>query len=183
MRGPAAGVLFFAAITFAGGPTAAQEASTITAERPLIRKLGTIDLDMVETTPVVFHGTLWRFEWVRQGIGQQYWNNKRHTNYFRFRNPATGEVTPPFGDGHEFGSAFVEGESVCVTGTVGRNRIDSFSSRDLQKWETRTVLEDRRYGIFNTSLCKAADGFVLAFEIDKPAAEAGIPFTIRFLKS
>src|SRR6185369_6911103 len=43
--------------------------------RPLIRKLGTIDLDMVETTPIVLNGKLWRFEWVRQGTGQQYWNN------------------------------------------------------------------------------------------------------------
>src|SRR5207249_3595896 len=36
---------------------------------------------------------------------------------------------------------------------------------------------------FNTSLCKAGSEYVLAFEIDKPAAEAGVPFTIRFLKS
>src|SRR6185503_13014949 len=39
--------------------------------RPLIQKLGTVDLDLVETTPVVFKDRLWRFEWVREG----YWNN------------------------------------------------------------------------------------------------------------
>src|SRR6185369_14696823 len=84
--------------------------------RPLIRKLGTIDLDMVETTPVVLNGKLWRFEWVRQGTGQQYWNNVRRTNYFRFRDPAGETVTSPFAEGHEFGSAFVEGDKVYVTG-------------------------------------------------------------------
>jgi len=151
--------------------------------RPLIRKLGTIDLDMVETTPLVFRGKLWRFEWVRQGTGQQYWNNQRRTNYFRFRNPATGAVTPSFADGHEFGSAFVEGDKVYVTGTQGRSRLNLFVSRDLTNWQERVVINDGRYGIFNTSLCQAEKDYVLAFEIDKPAEEAGTAFTIRFAKS
>src|SRR5438046_10300176 len=33
--------------------------------RPLIKKLGTIDCDMVETTPVVLKNCLYRFEYVR----------------------------------------------------------------------------------------------------------------------
>ena len=148
-------------------------------EKPLIRKLGTIDLDLVETTPVVFNNRLWRFEWVRDG----YWNNQRHTNYFRFRDPATGEVTPPFADGHEFGSAFVNVDTVFVSGTQNRSRINMFSSADLKSWETWTVLDDPRYGIFNTSVCKTSNDFVLMFEIDKPAEEAGNPFTARFLRS
>jgi lysophospholipase L1-like esterase/pimeloyl-ACP methyl ester carboxylesterase len=151
--------------------------------RPLIRKLGTIDLDLVETTPVVLNGKLWRFEWVRQGIGQQYWDNQRRTNYFRFRDPANSEVTPPFADGHEFGSAFVQGDTIYVTGTQGRNRVNLFASRDLKTWETWPVIDDERYGIFNTSLARAGDEFVLAFEIDRPKEEAGNPFTIRFTKS
>ncbi|HKQ39955.1 MAG TPA: hypothetical protein VJ063_17890 [Verrucomicrobiae bacterium] len=145
--------------------------------------MGTIDLDMVETTPVVWRGQLWRFEWVRQGVGQQYWSNSRQTNYFRFRKRESGAVTAPFADGHEFGSAFVENGVAYVTGTFGRSGINLFVSRDLQTWEQRTVLNDARYGIFNTSLWKAADEYVLAFEIDKPREETGVPFTIRFMKS
>ena len=151
--------------------------------RPLIRKLGTIDLDLVETTPVVFGGKLWRFEWVRQGLGQQYWDNQRRTNYFRFRDPATGEVTAPFADGHEFGSAFVNGDTIYVTGTKGRSRVNMFASRDLKSWKSWPVINDGRYGIFNTSLCKAGEEFVLMFEIDKPKDEAGVAFTARFAKS
>jgi hypothetical protein len=151
--------------------------------RPLIRRLGTIDLDMVETTPIVFNGRLWRFEWVRQGIGQQYWDNRRQTNYFRFRDPATGEVTAPFADGHEFGSAFVHGGMVYVTGTLGRSRVDMFASSDLAAWESWPAIDDHRYGIFNTSICQAGDEFVLMFEIDKPREEAGVAFTARFAKS
>jgi hypothetical protein len=151
--------------------------------RPFIRKLGTIDLDLVETTPVVISNRLWRFEWVRQGVGQQYWDNKRQTNYFRFRDAETGETTPPFADGHEFGSAFVHDGVIYVTGTQGRTRVNLFASRDLKNWETWSVIDDGRYGIFNTSLCKTADDFVLMFEIDKPREEAGVPFTARFTRS
>lgn len=149
------------------------------AERPVIRKLGTVDLDLVETTPIVHSNGLWRFEWVREG----YWDNKRKTNYFRFRDPATGEVTPDFADGHEFGSAFVHGGKVYVTGTQGRERINMFVSDDLKRWEMRPVFNETGYGIFNTSICKTDKEFVLMFEIDKPAVEAGAAFTARFLKS
>lgn len=159
-----------------GGPTDA-------TGRPLIRKRGTVDLDLVETTPIVFNGALWRFEWVRQGEGQQYWDNQRKTNYFRFRNPATGEVTAPFADGHEFGSAFVDGGVVYVTGTLGRGQINVFASKDLKTWETWTAVPAGRYGIFNTSVCRAGDEFVMMFEIDRPQAEAGVAFTARFAKS
>lgn len=153
------------------------------AGRPLIEKLGTIDLDMVETTPVVWRGRLWRFEWVRQGLGQQYWQNQRQTNYFQFRDPASGAVTPPFAEGHEFGSAFIERGAAYVTGTQGRSRVNLFVSRDGKTWQQRTVIDEARYGIFNTSLCRAGEEYVLAFEIDKPRGEAGVPFTIRFAKS
>lgn len=147
--------------------------------RPLIRKLGTVDLDLVETTPVVFQGRLWRCEWVREG----YWNNQRKTNYFRLVDPATGAVTPAFADGHEFASAFVAGDRIYVSGTQGRDRVNLFASRDLETWESWPVIADGRYGIFNTSLARARDDYVLMFEIDRPAEEAGAAFTARFVRS
>jgi pimeloyl-ACP methyl ester carboxylesterase len=148
-------------------------------ERPLIRKLGTIDLDLVETTPINFNGHLYRFEWVRDG----YWNNSRHTNYFRFVDHESGEVLPRFADNHEFGSAFVYSNTVYVTGTHGREAVDVFASTNLLNWESWRIIERGRYGIFNTSVCRAGDEFVLMFEIDRPAEEAGVPFTARFAKS
>lgn len=155
-----------------GGPLDANE-------KPLIRKQGTIDLDLVETTPVVFGNRLYRFEWVRDG----YWNNQRKTNYFRLIDHETGEALPPFADGHEFGSAFVNGDTIYVTGTKGREAVNMFASRDLKTWESWPVIPGGYYGIFNTSLCHAGNEFVLMFEIDHPASEAGVPFTARFTKS
>ncbi len=49
-------------------------------DRPEIRKLGTIDCDMVETTPVVWKGRLLRFEYVRH---PWYKPNKTSDTYFR----------------------------------------------------------------------------------------------------
>jgi pimeloyl-ACP methyl ester carboxylesterase len=150
-----------------------------TTGRPLIRKLGTIDLDLVETTPVVFKDRLYRFEWVREG----YWNNQRKTNYFRFIEHDTGVTSPPFADGHEFGSAFEHNCTMYVTGTLGRGEVNAFASSNLTNWESWPAIPAGRYGIFNTSLCRANDQFVLMFEIDRPAEEAGVPFTARFAKS
>jgi alpha-L-fucosidase len=168
-------------LNYSGPRPARMTVSLASADkRPLIRKLGTIDLDMVETTPVVWHGQVWRFEWVRPGTHDQ----AGLPGCFRFINPKTGAVTPSFAKGYQFGSAFVENGTAYVTGTTdARHYLAMFVSKDLKTWEERTVINDPKYGIFNNSLCKAGDEYMLAFEIDRPAEEAGAPFTIRFAKS
>jgi len=154
--------------------------STASKEIPRIQKLGTIDVDICETTPIVWRGGLWRFEWIRPGTHDQ----AGRSGCFRFRNRTTGAVTPSFASGCQFGSAFVEDGTVYVTGTTeARIHVSLFVSQDLKTWKERTVMDDPKYGIFNTSLWKAGDDYVLAFEIDRPSAEAGAPFTIRFAKS
>ncbi len=162
-------------------PMRADETGPVDAAgRPQIVKLGTIDCDMVETTPVVFRGRVYRCEWVRP----QYWANATKQPYSRLVDVATGEATAPFAHGYEFSSAFAEGDTVYVTATsTDRATIQLFASRDLRTWETWTVFHDPAYGLFNTSLCRDADGYVLMFEIDRPKDVAGVPFTARFLKS
>ncbi|NQT21598.1 MAG: hypothetical protein HQ592_17975 [Planctomycetes bacterium] len=149
--------------------------------RPLIRKLGTIDCDMVETTPIVFKDTLYRFEYVRQG----YPANDTGNSYFRFVEHDTGRTTPPFAAGYHLGSALVVRDTVYVTGTSawdGR-RVEFFASKDLENWETWNALYLPNHGIFNTSMWPAADKYVLMFEIARPIEEAGVPFTARFATS
>ncbi len=60
--------------------------------KPKIRKLGTVDLDMVEKTPVVFRDRLYRFEYVRPG----YPANKTGDSYFRFIDVDSGKATTAF---------------------------------------------------------------------------------------
>jgi len=172
-------ILFFIAFSFALLSAQADPPPVDAAGRPRIDKLGTIDADLVEATPVVFKGRLYRFEWVRKG----YWSNELRDDYFRLVDHATGRAGPAFAHGHEFGSAFVDGKTIYVTGTRNRNRVQMFASKDLKSWESWPVLNEPQFGVFNTSLCKAGREYVLMFEIDKPREQAGVPFTARFARS
>ena len=151
------------------------------ATRPLIRKLGTIDCDMVEATPIVFRGRLRRFEYVRAN----YEPNTTGDTYFRFIDVETGEATPAFAQGCELGSAHLEGDTVFVYGVAGCGTpaIQAFWSADLSNWQSQVALETPGWGIYSTSVCKGADGYVMAFEVGEPPEEVGARFTIRFATS
>jgi len=151
------------------------------AAKPLIRKLGTIDCDMVETTPVVWRGRRYRFEYVREN----YKPNTTGKSYFRFVDVQTGEPTPAFAAGWHLGSAFVDGDRVYAFGVNkwGGAEIRVFWSDDLRHWSSRTALNLRGWEIFNTSVCKGADGYTMAFEIGAPPEETGQAFTMRFARS
>ena len=152
--------------------------------RPQIIKQGTVDIDLVETNPVVFRDRLYRFECVRE----RYWANETGRTYSRFVDCETGEATPAFAWDLLFTCAFVDDGTVYVTGTVHegdmqQGKIMMFASRDLQTWESWTAIDLPGFGIFNTSICKADDRYVLVFEIDRPADQCGVPFTARFATS
>ncbi len=152
-------------------------------DKPHIRKLGTIICDLVEATPVVFKGRLYRFEYVRD---QYYKPNLGKPSYFRFVDVQTGEETPGFAQGYHLGSAYVEGNTAWAFGVNkwDGDEIGVFWSKDLKHWESKTALKLPDWGIFNTSVCKGKDGrYVMAFEIGRPPEETGVPFTIRFAES
>lgn len=149
--------------------------------RPQIRKLGTIDLDMVETTPVVFGGRLYRFEYVRAN----YWANATGDSYFRFVDGETGRFSAPFAQGYHLGNAFVEDDTLYVTGTNAWDgeRVDLFVSQDMERWESWNALNLPGYGLFNTSVCRAGDRCAMMFEAGKPKEVVGRPFTGFFAAS
>ncbi len=149
--------------------------------RPLIVKTGTIDCDLVETTPVVFKNKVYRFEYIRSN----YWANQTGDSYFRFVDHESGETTPPFARGFHLGSAFVFHDTAYVTGVDiwDSERIFLFTSPDLKKWDSRLAFELPGFGIFNTSLIYAENRYVLMFEIGKPEEETGVRFTARFAVS
>lgn len=150
-------------------------------QKQTIQKLGTIDLDLVETTPVVFKDRLYRFESVRKG----YHGNKRGVPYFRFVDTASGEYTPAFGEGHDLGSAYAESGRMYVFAPTGwgSSKINMFTSSDLKTWEQSTALHLAGWELFNTSVCKAGDRYIMAFEVGGPREVTGQPFTARFAES
>jgi alpha-L-fucosidase len=149
--------------------------------RPVIKKLGTIDCDLVETTPIVFKNKVYRYEYVRKG----YKPNMTGDSYSRFVDHESGKPTSAFAKGYHLGSAFVEGDSVYVTAVDiwDGEYIVMFVSADLENWQSRQVLHLTGFGIFNTSVCKADNRYVLMYEIGKPPEEAGKRFTARFASS
>jgi len=159
--------------------------------RPKIVKLGAIAAHVVETTPIVLHDRLYRFEWMRGNNPDNPFRNRdnqQQRDYFRFVDVATGEPTTPFAEGYRFGSAFVEDGAVYVTGAgneggwFGRH-VQMFVSKDLKNWTSYRALDDPKYGICNTSIAKAGDKYVMMFEILEPPGQAGVRFTARFATS
>ncbi len=150
-------------------------------QRPQIKKIGTVDCDMVETTPVVFNGKLYRFEYTRN----RYKPNTTGDSYFRFVEVRTGKLTPGFAKGFHLGSAQVEGDTVYVYGVKewGGNAVQVFWSKDMEHWSTQAGLDLPGYKIYNNSVCKGKDRFYMAIEIDEPKDVAGVPYMIVFAES
>ena len=154
----------------------------MTYMRPQIKKLGTIDIDLVETTPVVFKERLYRFEYVRQ----RYKANTSGDSYFRFIDVATGNYTSAFGHSFHLGSAFEYAGRMYVFAVKkwAGQEIFMFSSDDLETWTApRSMLLDERWEAYNTSVCRGPDRFILVYELGKPEDEVGVPFTIFFAES
>ncbi|RKY64205.1 MAG: hypothetical protein DRQ02_11725 [Candidatus Latescibacterota bacterium] len=153
----------------------------LVSSKPVIKKMGTIDCDMVETTPVVFHNRLYRFEYVRSN----YKANRTGSSHFRFIDVGSGQHTRSFATGYHLGSAHVEAETVFVYGVDawGGSELRVFWSNDLETWSSQTALNLPGWKIYNNSVCKGEDRYLMAFEIGAPPEETGVPFTIRFADS
>ncbi len=149
--------------------------------KPSIRKIGTIDCDMVETTPVVWKSRLLRFEYVHPN----YWANRTGNSFLHFVDAETGEATPPFARGFHLGSAYVEDNTAYVYGVErwGAPEVYVFWSGDLVNWRYKVALKTPNWGLYNTSVCKADGRYVMAVEVGEPPEVVGVRFTVFFAES
>jgi hypothetical protein len=157
--------------------------TTIAFDSPAIQKLGTIECDIVEASPVVFDKRLYYFESVR--LDYKHKEEGVNDSYFRFWDVEKKVALPYFAKGYHLGSAMVVGDFMYVFGVRkwGDSRLHLFRSSDLITWSQAPILDLPGWSIFNTSACRVGPKFVIAIEIDKPSEEAGVPFTIRFAES
>lgn len=156
-----------------------------TTARPLtIQKLGTIECDMAECTPVVFGGRIKLVEYVRENYQHRLASLSGKT-YFRVVDLNSGDISPPFAVGYHLCCAMIAGDTLYVFGVSswGAEAVHSFHSTDLVHWTNDIAINLPHWGVFNTSVCKAAGRYIMAIEIDRPPDEAGMPFTIRFAES
>ena len=163
-------------------------------KRPLIRKLGTIECNnIVETTPLVWKGELYRFEVVRRksfcaGNAPQNWHTLDDNPCLRFIHVRTNTSTPLFAEGHTFGFAYAENDVMYVVTGKSRNwgsdGLVFFRSTDLENWEEYARLDLPGWKTYNMNIAKKDDTYILMIEISEPVEECGpYPYTFRFAQS
>ena len=151
---------------------------------PAIRKLGTLKCDLVETTPIVFGGELYRFEYVR-GRGRSQ-SRPDGTPYFHFVHVRTDRPSTPFAQEHHLGSAYTENGVMYVCGLKdewGSDTLHFFRSHDLEAWEQYAQLTLPGFQIYNTNICKMGDEYTLLLEVVDPTLPGSVPFPFRFARS
>lgn len=162
-------------------------------KRPIIRKLGTIGCNnIVETTPLVYKGELYRFEVVRRKSFTAQnacvnWRELDDLPCLRFIHVRSNMATPCFAEGHSFGFAYAEGDVMyVVTGSRpewGSDGLVFYRSTDLVNWEQYATVDLPGWKIYNMNFTKMGGIYTLLIEISEPVEECGVPFTFRFLQS
>lgn len=162
--------------------------------KPLIRKLGTIGCNnIVETTPIVFHGELYRFEAVRRksfatGSNVAHWSELSDSPCLRFIHVRSNASTPLFAEDHTFGFPFVVGDQMHVVTCAGKDwgsdTLHFFRSRDLEHWEMYSQFHLPGWRIYNMNVVCKDGTYTLLLEIDAPLEECGPHnYTFRFARS
>ena len=150
-----------------------------------LKKLGTVEIGTVESTPIVWNGRLLIFESFR-GTRHALMENPAYTvSDYRFLDIESGEETPHFAPDHIFGCCYAENGKMYVHGRrEGGQILDTYVSEDLIHWEQSVALEfPEDMQVFNTSVCKGPDCYIMAIEVGGKHPTVGNPYTIVFAKS
>ncbi|HEX2999320.1 MAG TPA: hypothetical protein VHR86_03695, partial [Armatimonadota bacterium] len=138
-----------------------------------------VQRDACELAPFVWKGRFCHMECVRPASG-----GSAKDYYLRFTDAGTGEELGRCAEGYGLGSVIVHRGRVYAFASRWENGnwrdVTLFSSADLKRWQSQRVLEGENEGVFNTSVCKGPDGFVMAYETNDPAYP---PFTVKFARS
>ena len=161
------------------------------ARMPIAKKLvkkGTIKLAVVETTPIVWHDKLLRFEWIRNNNWGKFEGVTQDEGFYHFIDMSNEEeIGKPFAFNHSFGCSYTEDNVVYCHGTRGNgggNVLDVFWSDDLENWKSKEILKfPKDIELYNTSVCKDENGYIMAIEIGGDNPIVGVPYTIIFAKS
>lgn len=170
-----------------------------TGRAPIIKKLGAISFGM-EQTPFVYKNELWFAE-------SKTPDKACNRQYIRIRNMKSGWISEPFGQDYYFASAYSENDKIYVFATSrvddkpltmydekaewhdprGGHTVRMFVTDDLTNWEIKDIITVPGRRLWNTSVCKGKDGYVMAIEVREnegckdPAV--GVGFTSFFAKS
>ncbi|MDP2337023.1 MAG: hypothetical protein Q8N05_11365 [Bacteroidota bacterium] len=137
----------------------------------------------MENTPVIFQSRLLLVSNYRPGLGEA----KGKDAYLYIDDLQTGKQVARFGQGHSFVSAYVNGNELNVFAleftdfgrVMNSTGIDRLTTTDLINWKTeKVILPEGNEHLFNSSVCLADKGYVMAYESDKP-----VQFCFKFARS
>ncbi len=147
---------------------------------PKIKKLGACSPNG-EMTPFVWKGRLMRMELVDPLNG----TDNTVLRYAGIRDVETGKIISTFAEDSYFHAAYVENDTIYVTGVDMKDRgtIRVYESKDLKTWSNRVLLSNPGWMYYNTALTKGPDGYVLLMEASDPVQYVGVKFTFFFAQS
>ena len=155
-------------------------APPVVTRTPLVLKRNDWKLkDLCEVSHVFWKDRLCRMECIRPGQG-----GERKDYYLLLLDAETGEELARFAEGYGLACAFVhEGVFYAFASRFEDNNwndVTMFRSEDLKTWTSAVIVEQENEHLFNSSVCKGKDGFVLAYESNDPTWPA---FTTKFASS
>ena len=149
-------------------------------EKSLIKQAGSLGRDVMESSPLWYQGRLLLFHSHRVDTPRPDLN----AMYLFLKDPATGRELCRFGPRHSLGSALVVGQRIHVfaaehSGNDWFHDIFHFWSDDLVHWKREPAIA-RSGGehLLNSSVCRDDQGYLMAYESNKPVA-----FCFKFARS
>ena len=138
------------------------------------------DHPRMENTPVVFNGRPLLVQNHRPAEADK----QESGSYLFIEDLTTGQEVARLGTGFSFVSAYVDGDQMNLFAAVNTNRewtkdIHRFWSTDLKTWHQEPAIA-RAEGehLFNSSVCRDDQGYVMAYESNKP-----VQWSFRFARS
>lgn len=135
--------------------------------------------EVCEVSPVVWRDRLALMRCLRPASG----GSKRDYR-LQLEDVESGRVLGTFGEGYSLACAFVhEGVFHAFASRFAPdswNDVTLLRSTDLGTWEQRVVIPQEAEQLFNSSVCRGPDGFVMAYESNDRRYPA---FTIKFARS
>jgi hypothetical protein len=149
-------------------------------ERKLVKLPETLGKNVMESTPLWYRGQLIMFHSHRVDVPKPDLSRM----YLFLADPATGKELARFGERHSLGSALVDGETVHVFAAYHSDDdwfhdIYHFWSDDLKIWQREpAIAREGGEHLLNSSVCRDEQGFLMAYETDKP-----VGFCFKFARS
>jgi len=152
----------------------------IPVPKPVLVKEGLVLKDTCEVSPLVWNDQFCLLQNVRPASG-----GKKSDYYIKLIDANTHDVLSSFAEGYSLASAFVWEDTMYVYASRFEedhpwNDVTVFWSADGKTWQNRIAITQDNERIFNSSVYKAKDGFVMVYESDDGRY---VPFTLKFAVS